>query len=82
MLVAREGFEDDARVGKMDLLEQLQGREGAVVGISCGLSAAYVAGMLDYATETTADESLKVRWGIICVIGSLSRCLGVCLALT
>jgi N-acetylmuramic acid 6-phosphate (MurNAc-6-P) etherase len=49
LLVSNELPEDDPEAGAADLMAALAGKRGhcVAVGITCGLSAAYVAGMLD-----------------------------------
>lgn len=59
---AKEGVEDSAQAGKNDLAISSSGPGPKVyLGITCGLSAAYVAGGLDYA--------LKQQFEVVAVLG-------------
>lgn len=53
---AREGAEDDAELGQADLLAQLRPEGPKVyIGMTCGLSAAYIAGQLALADNAGFD---------------------------
>ncbi|MDJ0839110.1 MAG: hypothetical protein QNK37_21520 [Acidobacteriota bacterium] len=61
-ITAKEGAEDSAEAGRRDYLEALDNAPASVyVGISCGLSAAYVAGQV--------HEALKKPGATVAVIG-------------
>ncbi len=53
LIQAQEGAEDDAVVGRAELIAAAQGRPVAYIGITCGFSAPYVAGQLEAILDGT-----------------------------
>jgi N-acetylmuramic acid 6-phosphate (MurNAc-6-P) etherase len=53
LIQAQEGAEDDAVTGRRELIEAAAGRPMVYVGITCGLSAPYVAGQLEAVLDGT-----------------------------
>ena len=66
LIAAQEGSEDDARQSIIDL-EKAIGNAKSVgyIGITCGFSAPYVAGQLDYMLNKLETKKLKGYAGLI-----------------
>ena len=66
MLLSDELPEDDPGLGKRDLQSIIAGREHVLfIGITCGLSAPYVAGQLDWALTQPNIHSVALGFNPI-----------------
>jgi len=61
LIKAKEGAEDDPLLGVRDLQQSLRGvAEALYIGISCGLSAPYIARQLDYCMDLNHVKTILI----------------------
>ena len=66
LIKAQENAEDNPRLGTDDLMKVTQGKHHVVfIGITCGLSAPYVAGQLDYAMNQSNFEVICIGFNAL-----------------